>query len=479
MGRVYRAKDTRLNRQVALKLLSPERVNIPRAIQRFQREARVGAQLQHENLVRIYDEGMSNGKCYLVMEYIEGKNVGQLIVENGTMPPALAARLARQVALGLQHAQQKGLIHRDVNPSNILVTRDGTAKLTDLGLAIDLADQAQVTRDGATVGTFDYISPEQARHSHSVDTRSDIYSLGCTLYHMIAGRVPFPAPSLMEKLLAHQTGVPDPLEGLVPGLPEGLSDVVRRMMQKSPADRYPTPLAVAQALEPFAFGLASTLDGEVDGMLGQGAGGRRPVTSRTKITQPPGVPEPDAGATEGPKTETSTALDSDIAPMEFLEDTRPETSDDELLRAVLPLDFRPRPPSQEVAKAKVARTTGISWRPDRRLAIGLAGALLAATIGFLGLVVWGSPWRRPTTTDNPPPRIHPPGATQAEGLSRPERRWDDDPRARPLRRHATGDRQKERSCSTATSHWSCRSPSPGGSPADRSRSARPRGLARS
>src|SRR3954468_11080804 len=241
MGRVYLAKDTRLNRSVALKILSPERMNSPRAITRFQREARVGAQLQHENLVRIYDEGEANGKCYLVMEYIEGKNIGAIIAEGGPIPPPTAARLARQVALGLEHAQQKGLIHRDVNPYNILVTRDGTAKLTDLGLAIDLADQAQVTRDGATVGTFDYISPEQARHSHAVDTRSDIYSLGCTLYHMIAGRVPFPAPSLMEKLLAHQTGEPEPLEGLVPGLPEGLADVVRRMMQKSPADRYPTP----------------------------------------------------------------------------------------------------------------------------------------------------------------------------------------------------------------------------------------------
>src|SRR3954454_5162614 len=107
MGRVYLARDTRLNRRVALKILSPERMNNPRAIQRFEREARVGAQLQHENLVRVYDEGVSNGKCYLVMEFIEGKNVGHLIVENGTMPPALAARLARQVALGLQHAQQK------------------------------------------------------------------------------------------------------------------------------------------------------------------------------------------------------------------------------------------------------------------------------------------------------------------------------------------------------------------------------------
>src|SRR5262249_17233767 len=160
MGRVYLAKDTRLNRRVALKILSPERVNNPRAIARFQREARVGAQLQHENLVRIYDEGEANGKCYLVMEFIEGKNIGTMIADNGPLPPGLAAKLVRQVALGLEHAQLKGLIHRDVNPYNILVTTEGVAKLTDLGLAIDLAEQQPVTRDGATVGTFDYVSPE-------------------------------------------------------------------------------------------------------------------------------------------------------------------------------------------------------------------------------------------------------------------------------------------------------------------------------
>ena len=177
MGRVYLAQDTRLNRRVALKILSPERMNNPRAIARFQREARVGAQLQHENLVRIYDFGESNGRFFLVMEYIEGKTIGSLISEQGPVPAATAVRLVRQVALGLEHAHRKGLIHRDVNPYNILVTRDGTAKLADLGLAIDLAEEDRVTRDGATVGTFDYVAPEQARHSHSADIRSDIYSL--------------------------------------------------------------------------------------------------------------------------------------------------------------------------------------------------------------------------------------------------------------------------------------------------------------
>src|SRR5262249_43968357 len=251
MGRVYLAQDTRLSRRVALKILSPERVNNPRAIARFQREARVGAQLQHENLVRIYDFGESSGRYYLVMEYIEGKTIGTLISESGPMPPATAVRLVRQVAMGLEHAHKKGLIHRDVNPYNILVTHDGIAKLADMGLAIDLADEDRVTREGATVGTFDYVAPEQARQSHSADIRSDIYSLGCTLYHMIAGQVPFPTPSLPEKLFAHQAMDPTPLDKVVPGLPPGLAEVVSRMMRKSPDERYASPALVAQALEPF------------------------------------------------------------------------------------------------------------------------------------------------------------------------------------------------------------------------------------
>ena len=252
MGRVYLARDTRLNRRVALKILSPERVSNPRAIARFQREARVGAQLQHENLVRIYDFGESNGRYFLVMEYIEGKTIGTLISEHGQMPPATAVRLARQVALGLEHAHLKGLIHRDVNPYNVLVTRDGTAKLADLGLAIDLSEEDHVTREGATVGTFDYVAPEQARHSHSADIRSDIYSLGCTIYHMCTGQVPFPSPSLPEKLFAHQALEPTPLDQALPGFPEGLAAIVHRMMRKSPDERYATPMQVVQALEPYA-----------------------------------------------------------------------------------------------------------------------------------------------------------------------------------------------------------------------------------
>ncbi len=253
MGRVFLAKDVRLNRTVALKLLSQERMNNPRAIARFRREAKVGAQLQQENLVRVYDEGESAGVLYLVMEHIDGKNIAQVIGELGQIPWPTAARLTRQVALGLEHARLKGLIHRDVNPGNILLTKDGTAKLTDLGLAIDLNDLDNVTRDGATVGTFDYVSPEQAKNSRSVDTRADLYSLGCTIFHMIAGRVPFPMASLPEKLYAHQLHDPEPLTELVPDVPPGLAEVVRRLMRKSPDERYQTPAELATALEPFAI----------------------------------------------------------------------------------------------------------------------------------------------------------------------------------------------------------------------------------
>lgn len=254
MGRVYLAKDTRLDRKIALKVLSRERMNNPRAVTRFRREAKIGAQLQHENLVRIYDQGEANGHHYLVMEYIEGKTVGRLIRSRGRLPPAIAARIARQIALGLEHARQKGMIHRDVNPMNILVDRLGTAKLTDLGLAIMAGEEGAVTRDGATVGTFDYIAPEQARSSRNVDTRTDIYSLGCSLYHMVTGRAPFPQRSLTEKLYGHQALEPEPLTRLAPGVPEALDAVVRRMMAKSPNDRFQTPLAVVSALEPLECG---------------------------------------------------------------------------------------------------------------------------------------------------------------------------------------------------------------------------------
>jgi serine/threonine-protein kinase len=251
MGRVFLAKDTRLKRQVALKLLSPARLNNPRAIARFQREALVGAQLKHENLVHIYDFGESRGRYFLVMEYIEGTTVWAEIVEKGPMAPATAVRIASQVAQGLEHLHRRGLIHRDVNPRNILLASDGSAKLADLGLAIDLEVHDRVTREGSTVGTFDYMSPEQTRDARAADIRSDIYSLGCTLYQMISGELPFAGASLPEKLIAQKTMDPTPLDKLLPGLSRELAGIVARMLRRNPDERYATSALVAEALKQF------------------------------------------------------------------------------------------------------------------------------------------------------------------------------------------------------------------------------------
>ncbi|AMV39140.1 serine/threonine protein kinase [Planctomyces sp. SH-PL62] len=310
MGRVYLAKDTRLARQVALKILSPERMNNPRAIARFQREAKVGAQLQHENLVRLYDFGESQGRHFLVMEYIEGRSLGFFIATEGRIPPALAARFGRQVALGLDHAHRKGLIHRDVNPYNIIVTQEGVAKLADMGLAIDLADEGQVTRDGATVGTFDYVAPEQARHSHAAGIRSDIYSLGCSLYHMISGQVPFPYPSLTEKLFAHQSQEAESLASIAPDTPPGLVEIVRKMMRKLPDERFQEPLEVAMALRQFA----EKTSGEREPVLAGGLMTEAETAERPDAAQPDMAMSSTSGGERGLEPSGEFSLRVDIGP---------------------------------------------------------------------------------------------------------------------------------------------------------------------
>jgi eukaryotic-like serine/threonine-protein kinase len=389
MGRVYLAKDTRLNRQVALKVLSRERMNNPRAVARFRREAKVGAQLQHENLVRIYDEGNSRGVHYLVMEYIAGKNIGQILTECGPIEPSIATGLVRQIALGLEHARQKELIHRDVNPLNILVSREGIAKLTDLGLAIDLGDPEDiVTRDGATVGTFDYISPEQARHSRSVDTRSDIYSLGCTFYNMLTGRVPFPQPSLPEKLYAHQALDPEPPSAIVPGIPPGLEAVLQRMMRKLVDERYQTPLAVAQALEPYATPMPVPLDligtralsvAATDGVHVEINGAAPTVTVAARIALSDSVVSP------SPLGTTPNVSGSSASPP-----PTPSSHGSDPLVLIPKIDLGPVPPlsgtSSRVQKIK-APPTSLSPKAIVRVAAGVAALAIVAAVA-VGYWAW-------------------------------------------------------------------------------------------
>lgn len=243
MGAVFRAIDTRLDRVVALKVLSPGQSRDAGSVKRFQNEAKSAARLDHENISRVFYIGEDEGLNFIAFEYVKGTNVRELINARGILPAAEAVNYALQIASALKHTNKAGVVHRDIKPSNIIITPGGRAKLVDLGLARKESDNASadLTSAGTTLGTFDYISPEQAKDPRNVDVRSDIYSLGCTLYHMLAGEPPYGEGTVLQKLLDHSgKKVPDPAT-INKRLPRELSLIVQKMMASDPDDRYQTP----------------------------------------------------------------------------------------------------------------------------------------------------------------------------------------------------------------------------------------------
>jgi eukaryotic-like serine/threonine-protein kinase len=243
MGAVFRALDTRLQRIVALKILGPAHSHDPSSVQRFQNEARAAARLDHDNIARVYYFGEDKGLHFIAFEFITGTNVRDLIRQKGRLDVADAVNYTLQIVSALRHTSAAGVVHRDIKPSNIIITPSGRAKLVDLGLARKgSADSAgDLTLAGTTLGTFDYISPEQAKDPRNVDVRSDIYSLGCTLYHMLTGEPPYPEGTITQKLLDHHgKEPPDPARKNSRVSPD-LSLIVRKMMASDPRHRYSTP----------------------------------------------------------------------------------------------------------------------------------------------------------------------------------------------------------------------------------------------
>jgi serine/threonine protein kinase len=254
MGMVFKAEHRLMRRTVSLKVIHRHLLNRPAAVERFRREVRAAAQLAHPNIVTAHDAEQAGAAHFLVMEFVEGETLDRIVDRRGPLLVAEACGYVRQAALGLQHAHEQKMVHRDLKPANLIVTPEGRVKILDFGLAQlahELASGPGLTPDGAVVGTPWYLAPEQAREPGTADIRADLYSLGCTLYHLLAGRPPFSGEGLLQQLLAHQERVPRSLTAYRSDVPPALVQVVERLLAKEPADRVQSPAQLVAALAPF------------------------------------------------------------------------------------------------------------------------------------------------------------------------------------------------------------------------------------
>jgi uncharacterized RDD family membrane protein YckC len=248
MGAVYYGSDTSLERPVAIKVLAPEIAHDPEVVVRFEREARAQARLRHPNIAQIYFIGEDRGFHFFVMEYLEGPGLDSLLARPQPLPWAEALEYTIAAARGLRAASAQGFVHRDVKPSNLMLDREAGIKILDFGLVKSMLGDSQLTRDGAIIGSPLYMSPEQGRGG-TVDLRSDIYSLGCALYHMLCGRPPFTGPSPVGVISMHVTDKAPPVRVVNPNVPEVLARIAERMMAKEPAARFANYDELLAALE--------------------------------------------------------------------------------------------------------------------------------------------------------------------------------------------------------------------------------------
>ncbi|MGF1579147.1 MAG: serine/threonine-protein kinase [Gemmataceae bacterium] len=250
MAAVIRARDLQLDRFVALKILPPDMASEQENVKRFQHEARAAAKLDHENIARVFYYGEDQSLNFIAFEFVEGDNLRTVIHRRGWLSVQDAIHYMLQVASGLAHAASRNVVHRDIKPSNIIITPGGGAKLVDMGLARCQQNQNSqaLTQSGVTLGTFDYISPEQALEPREADVRSDIYSLGCTFYHALTGQPPVPDGTAAKKLHYHQHVAPTDPRELNPGIPDSLAAVLDKMMAKNAKDRYQRPEDLVQHL---------------------------------------------------------------------------------------------------------------------------------------------------------------------------------------------------------------------------------------
>jgi eukaryotic-like serine/threonine-protein kinase len=388
MGVIYKARHVDLDRLVALKILPAEMASQQTMLVRFQREAKAAAQLCHENIVGIFDVGEANGTYYIALEFIEGTDLQDYIARNCRLDPEEALPIMIQAARALVHAHERGIVHRDIKPSNfLLVHKDDRliVTLTDFGLAIRNENNAEfrITRDETTVGTVDYMSPEQARDSRSADIRSDIYSLGCTFFHMLAGLAPFGKGTLPERIIQHMKALPPDVRKVNKGVPGYLAAIINRMLAKKPDDRYQTPADLLYDLEHPDTVVVPGKRGPATGKFDRGTLRKNPLDPAQAIENM----EIDSDSDESmPKQEFGNEVKTSSRAMQ----TAVEPAEDGIKEINEPpashkRDEPPSPIEDEVPSTRSQTHIGNKKKPVKSSPIWMVAT--AGSVGVLGLVL--------------------------------------------------------------------------------------------
>jgi serine/threonine protein kinase len=414
MAGVYRARH-KLGQMVAIKVLPPSKAREPTLLARFQRESKLALLLRHPNIVRSFQMGVAGGLHYLVMEHLEGETLEEVLARRKQLPAPEAVRLVYQALQGLQHIHEQGLVHRDLKPSNLMLvpppaadTSLCTVKILDIGLGRVLWEEGPepqeqgLTTEGVLLGTPDYMAPEQARDPRTTDIRADVYSLGCVLYHLLAGQPPFPDTNIISQMIKHATEQARPLRDFNPAIPDSLQQIVNWMMAKAAASRYPTPARAAAALEVFlAAGSVAASSPDLDPDMKPYLSWLEAQGPGSPVTTTPVGNMPMVAAVPG-KPPSGTPIAAVLAePSARAEDSDPGRKKKD--RRAAKKDPPPRIPAEEgsfdvelvplPATARAAPTAGRLTRRDFLMFFAGVGSVTVAYLVGRGLAALFGRWR--------------------------------------------------------------------------------------